>query len=66
MPPKIVRDAAPGDAADFGRNLLDNDHQGEAEQKGPRKLEAKLCADLTMRADPAGVVVCRSSYEART
>jgi len=26
VPPKIVRDAAPGDASDFGGNLLDNDH----------------------------------------
>jgi hypothetical protein len=66
MPPKIVRDAAPGDASDFGGNLLDNDHQGEAEQKGPRKLKAKLRANLAMRGDPAGVVVCRSGYEART
>jgi hypothetical protein len=66
MPPKIVRDASPGDAADFGRNLLDNDHERETEQKGPRKPKAKLCADLTMRGDPTGIVVCRSGYQART
>src|SRR6185312_14756895 len=66
MPPKIVRNAAPGDAADFGCNLLDNDHQGKAEQKGPRKLKSKLRANFAMRGDPARVVVCRSGYEART
>jgi hypothetical protein len=43
-----------------------NDHQGEAEQKGPRKLKAKLRANLAMCGNPAGIVVCRSGYEART
>jgi len=66
MPPKIVRDAAPGDASDFGCNLLDNDHQRETEQKGPRKPKAKLCAYLAMRADPTGIVIRRSSYQSRT
>jgi hypothetical protein len=33
MPPKIVRDAAPGDASDFGCNLLDNDHNGKLNRK---------------------------------
>jgi hypothetical protein len=56
----------PGDAAEFGRNLLDNDHQGKAEQKGPQKLKAKLRAYLAMRGDAAGIVVCCSGYQART
>jgi hypothetical protein len=38
----------------------------KGQMKGPRKPEAKLCADLTMRGDPTGVIVCRSGYEART
>jgi len=66
VPPKIVRNTAASDAADFGCNLLDNNHERETEKKGPREPKAKLCADLTMRADPTGIVVCRSGYEART
>jgi NAD(P) transhydrogenase subunit alpha len=32
----------------------------------PRKLKAELRANLAVSGDPAGVVICRSGYQART
>ena len=65
MPPQIMRNAAPGDAADFGRDLLDHDHQRKTEDEGPRQGEAELRAYLAVGGDAAGVVVRSPGHEAR-
>jgi hypothetical protein len=59
----ISRDSTTSDAPDLGRDLLDNEKQGEAEHKRPGQTVTELCADLAMGAYSAGVVVCRSRDE---
>ena len=62
MPPQIVCDAATVNAADFGCNLLYDDHERETEHKGPRQAEAELCSDLTVCCNPTGIIICRPRY----
>ena len=54
---QVRRDAAAGDAADAAADLLDHDHEGQAEQHGPGEPVAELRADLAVGGDPARVVV---------
>jgi len=46
-----MRDAAPGDASDLGRDLLDHHHQRKTEYEGPRQGETELRADLAVGGD---------------
>ena len=65
LAPQVLRDAAPGDAADPAADLLDDDHEGEAEQHGPGEAVAELSSDLAVGRDPARVVVGRTGDQAR-
>ena len=57
MPPEIGGDAAPGDAADPGADLLDRGHQRIGEHHRPADGVAELRADLGIGRDAAGIVV---------
>jgi hypothetical protein len=56
-PSQIVRNATPGHTSDLGSHLLDHDHQGKREHKGPGQRIAELRTDLTVGGDTACIVV---------
>ena len=65
MPAKVARDPCASDASNLGRDLLDRDHQRKTQDKRPGQAIPKLRANLTMRPDAAGIIVCRACYQAR-
>ena len=62
--PEVLRDAAPGDAADAGGDGLRHRHQRIAEQQDPGELIAELRADLAVGRDAARIVVGGAGDEA--
>jgi len=54
---QIVRDSAPGHSADAPADLLDDNHERQAEQHRPRQAIAELRPHLTIGRNPSGVVV---------
>ena len=63
MPPQIVRDTAPGHAADLGADQLDRDEQRITHHHRPGEPQPELRADLAVRADAAGIVVRRAGHQ---
>ena len=61
---QIAGDAGAGDTPDLGGDLLDDDHQREAEHEGPGEPVAELGADLAVGADSARIVVGGAGDEA--
>ena len=66
MATQVLGDAETGDAADPGADLLDDDHQRQAEEHGPGQRVAVLGADLAVGRDAARVIVGRSRDQAGT
>ncbi|MGB7435726.1 MAG: hypothetical protein WBR26_06290 [Candidatus Acidiferrum sp.] len=66
MVAKICCDPGSGGAAQTTANFLYGGHQREGEKHGPKHAHAKLTAHLRVGADPARIVVSRSSYETRS